>query len=344
MPTLFSVIVPIYNVEPWLRACVGSVLAQTFRDFELILVDDGSPDGSPALCDQLAGEDDRITVIHQPNRGVVAARRTGLERASGEYICFLDGDDAVAPDWLENAAAHAVAHGCPDMLLFGLTFDRNGQREPFPLRAEPGFYDRTRMEAEIFPYMLCDLRAASFPTQQISGYMCGKMGKRALVAEHYITDDRITLFEDSAMLYECIYYASSVYVGAECGYYYQLRGDSALGSYRPQYFRMDRLCFDYLREHLGGKSPAIDRQINDFIAAKVVQAIYHEFAHGHSFSAALRHTRTELRETGIVRELRMNGLPFPYRINLLFLKLRMPWIPVLAAKLYTMIFPGSTAL
>ena len=89
----FSIIVPVYNVENYLEECVKSVLEQTFSDFELILVDDGSKDKSGSLCDRLAAEDDRIRVIHQENQGLSGARNTGINAANGDYLMFLDSDD-----------------------------------------------------------------------------------------------------------------------------------------------------------------------------------------------------------------------------------------------------------
>ena len=81
-----SVIVPVYNAEKWLRRCVDSILAQTFTDFELLLIDDGSTDGSPAICDEYAQRDSRIKVFYQKNSGVSAARNSGLDHARGEWI------------------------------------------------------------------------------------------------------------------------------------------------------------------------------------------------------------------------------------------------------------------
>lgn len=110
-----SVIVPVYNTESYLRRCVDSILAQTFTDFELILVDDGSPDDCPAICDAYAEKDRRVCVIHQDNQGAAAARNTGLDAASGKYITFCDSDDYVSPKWLEhllNRAACGVLPMC----------------------------------------------------------------------------------------------------------------------------------------------------------------------------------------------------------------------------------------
>lgn len=96
-----SIIVPVYNVEPYLRRCVDSILNQTFSDFELILVDDGSPDSCGAICDDYAARDRRIKVIHKANGGVSYARNEGLDIAQGEYIGFVDSDDYIHPKMYE---------------------------------------------------------------------------------------------------------------------------------------------------------------------------------------------------------------------------------------------------
>ena len=98
---LISVIVPIYNVEPYLRPCIESILAQTYTHLQIILVDDGSTDSSGEICDEYAGKDNRIEVIHQKNAGISPARNTGLERARGEFISFVDGDDFIHPRMYE---------------------------------------------------------------------------------------------------------------------------------------------------------------------------------------------------------------------------------------------------
>ncbi len=96
-----SIITPVYNVEKYIHRCIDSILSQTFSDFELILVDDGSPDASGAICEEYAVKDDRIVVLHQQNRGQAAARNRALDVARGEYIAFVDSDDWVHPQFLE---------------------------------------------------------------------------------------------------------------------------------------------------------------------------------------------------------------------------------------------------
>ena len=97
---MISVIVPVYKVEPYLAACVDSILAQTFTDFELILVDDGSPDRCGEICDAYAQQDPRVRVIHQENQGLSGARNAGMDIARGEYISFVDSDDMISPRYL----------------------------------------------------------------------------------------------------------------------------------------------------------------------------------------------------------------------------------------------------
>ena len=99
---IISVIVPVYNVEQYLPRCIDSILAQTFTDFELLLIDDGSKDKSGAICDAYARKDPRIRVFHKPNGGVSSARNMGLDNAKGEWIAFVDSDDWVNEDFLAN--------------------------------------------------------------------------------------------------------------------------------------------------------------------------------------------------------------------------------------------------
>lgn len=111
---LVSVIVPVYKVEQYLPECLDSILSSTYKELEIILVDDGSPDNCPAICDEYARKDHRITVIHQQNQGLVAARNAGLAVATGEYIAFVDSDDVISPIMYE-AMVSAIERTGADM-------------------------------------------------------------------------------------------------------------------------------------------------------------------------------------------------------------------------------------
>ena len=98
---LISVIVPVYNVEPFLKKCVDSIVLQTYANLEIILIDDGSPDKCPEICDAYARKDNRIKVVHQENGGLARVRNVGIENATGDYITFIDSDDFVAPNYVD---------------------------------------------------------------------------------------------------------------------------------------------------------------------------------------------------------------------------------------------------
>ena len=125
-PYMISIIIPVYNVEQFLTQCLDSILCQTYKDFEVILVDDGSPDNCPRICDEYARKDSRIHVIHQMNSGVSAARNKGIEHAKGEWISFIDSDDWVDIDYLEK---FELDKDDADLIIQGLEYydNRNGQ-------------------------------------------------------------------------------------------------------------------------------------------------------------------------------------------------------------------------
>ena len=116
---MLSIIVPVYNVSRYLYGCIESILNQEFQDFELILVDDGSVDDSGKICDEYAGKDNRIHVIHQKNGGVSSARNTGIENASGKYIAFVDADDTMEPNMYSTMVTNAEQSGS-DYVICGL--------------------------------------------------------------------------------------------------------------------------------------------------------------------------------------------------------------------------------
>ena len=114
---LFSIIVPVYKVENYLEDCIESILHQSYKDFELILIDDGSPDKSPEICDEYNAKDDRISVIHKKNGGLSSARNAGLDNANGEYIVFIDSDDILREGALEKISNYLGNY--PDVLIIG---------------------------------------------------------------------------------------------------------------------------------------------------------------------------------------------------------------------------------
>lgn len=170
-----SIVIPVYNVESYLERCVNSVLRQTYKDFEIILVDDGSTDGSGALCDKIAASDQRICVIHQKNQGLSGARNTGIRQATGEYIVFLDSDD----EWLLSDGLETLLQNeKTDLLVFKRVDIWNGNQH-----ITSADYDIENIEKKpdtqvLFSYLVM--------IQQLQISACFLLVRRQLLIDHDI--------------------------------------------------------------------------------------------------------------------------------------------------------------
>ncbi|WP_300810135.1 glycosyltransferase family 2 protein, partial [uncultured Acetatifactor sp.] len=133
---MISVIIPVYNAEPYLNRCIDSVLASAYSDFEIILVNDGSTDRSPDICRAYAENDIRVVFLSQENRGVSSARNLGLEAARGEWIVFLDSDDFITDDYLSLTADKA--YGQQDLILFRFAKHASSASRPAPGETDSG--------------------------------------------------------------------------------------------------------------------------------------------------------------------------------------------------------------
>ena len=173
MKPYFSIIVPVYQAEHTLERCVQSVLQQEYRNFQLILIDDGSTDGSAALCDGFASSDSRIHVIHQRNSGVSAARNAGISAAGGEYLLFLDSDDALADNAL-SLYAQATLQGTVDVVIGSLRV-MAGEQESRKI----GFETCLQTGNEVWEHICRD--SAPF------GYAGGKAIRRSTVSKNALS-------------------------------------------------------------------------------------------------------------------------------------------------------------
>lgn len=211
MPKL-SVIVPIYNGEKYLCRCLDSILAQSFLDFELILIDDGSKDNSGKICDDYATADSRITVIHTENRGVAHARKTGLEQAAGEYVSYVDSDD-----WLDKDLYCCMEDCIADVVVFPLLMEPQKRLRYSGVPA--GLYGKTQLEHDIYPRMIYDLQTN---TSAVLPSLCDKLFRRELLAEVYKELElSLTLGEDAMCTYPCLLAANCVcFTGNDACYHY----------------------------------------------------------------------------------------------------------------------------
>lgn len=205
-----SVIVPVYKVERYLAACLDSLLAQSMQDIEILLVDDGSPDECGRICDEYTVRDARFQAFHTENHGLSAARNYGIERASGEYLMFVDSDDWVSPEFCAAAYDEAVEHAA-DLVMFRFQ-SMKGMRKARTKRIkdEPGF--KTQEEA-------VDLILDSN-----GNYAWNKLYKRALFENIRYPEGRV--YEDVATTYKLIYQAERIWYTDRVLYFYRRREGS----------------------------------------------------------------------------------------------------------------------
>lgn len=217
MPT-FSIIVPIYNVGSYLRQCVDSILNQTYKDFEVVLVDDGSPDNCPAICDEYAEKDDRVKVIHKSNGGLVSARKAGAEEACGRYIVCVDGDDWIDDRHLESF--FSIIEDCsPDIIVDSAVraFEDESLNYSNGLPYRKGYYTKDDIKKEIYPLLIQNEYARYFaPSIWAKAYRAELYKKMQLAVS-----DQIKIGEDGACTIPCVYYAESIFITDSSTYYYR---------------------------------------------------------------------------------------------------------------------------
>lgn len=328
----FSIIVPIYKVEEFLAKCIDSILGQTYDDFELILVDDGSPDNCPKICDEYAKKDSRIKVIHKENAGLVEARNTGLLVSKGEYICYVDGDDWISEKLLQTVYNKALKKNNPDMVIFNAVRQYADRQEEIAKGPDEGYYDKNKLEKFIYPYMMYDSRQP-FCTGLIFPVAWNKIFKRDVLIRHYCKDGRIRMGEDNAFVFECIYFSNSIYVCKDVLYYYnQLNVGSMTSTYDSNRFKNNKLLIDYIEKKLSGKSDILDGQINAFKAYWLIMAIFHEVKTNQPLFKSVKHVRKSIKENKSTKGIKLKGLPFMAKCFIILVKLKFIFVSLAIAK------------
>ena len=219
---MISIIVPVYNIKSYVGRCIESVLAQTYNDWELILVDDGSFDGSERILDEYGSRDSRIRVFHQENGGVSSARNFGLDNACGEFISFIDGDDWIEPTLYEDAMNKIDEYNV-DVFMFELYIDRNGI-------SKRRFIDKNAYG----PISVEDCLIHSITPH--NRYACSKVfSSKLLMNKHGLPgqirfDTNIILGEDSLFIIQALANAHAVYYSENAYYHYDQREGSAVRS------------------------------------------------------------------------------------------------------------------
>lgn len=236
-----SVVVPIYNIDQYVGLCIESLMRQTYRNLEIILVDDGSTDRSPAICDLYASKDDRIKVIHKPNGGLVSARKAGVAVASGTYIGHVDGDDWVEADYYETLH-RAAQRSKADIVCAGFSKDLFSQQFKRVNSVLDGLYEGESLE-KLYEHMLT--YDHNF-TIGVTTYVWNKLF-RAEIAKNIQQriDNRISLGEDAAVTYAALLEASRVYICDNSSYHYRQREGSMLRFYASIDSELQKIRYMY---------------------------------------------------------------------------------------------------
>lgn len=233
-----SIVLPIYNVEKYLNRCVKSVINQSYKNLEIILVDDGSPDNCPVLCDEWAKKDNRIKVVHKKNAGLGYARNTGIENATGEYICFFDSDDYIALDTIEKAYNLATKEKS-DIVTFGYCQVKNTGETGKAMIPCP-----TKMiyiGNEIQEIFLPSLIAPDISTGEITNLwmsVCGGLFSMELIrrANWRLVSERDIISEDIYSLLRLCKDVQKVVVIPEALYFYCENATSLTHTYKANRF------------------------------------------------------------------------------------------------------------
>lgn len=245
-----SVVIPVYNVEHYLDWCITTLLAQTYSDWEAVLVDDGSTDSSPELCDAWAARDQRIQVIHQENRGLGMTRNRGLDAVVGEYVLFLDSDDYFGPELIKNLVG--CADRCKtDLVIGGFTIVRpDGKKIPSALPGQRVFRSPDEMRELLYGTVGAPPEAPLDSQYGLSA--CGRLYRRAVIekANLRFVSERQLISEDLIFNMDFLQQAASAAVIPDVSYFYRTNTGSLSKRHRGDRFERDLVLVRAVQERL----------------------------------------------------------------------------------------------
>lgn len=238
----FTIVIPVYRAQKYIKECLNSIRNQTYKDFEVILVDDGSPDECPKICDEYVQDDSRFLVIHKKNEGSQKARKVGVQKARGRYVAFVDADDWVDSEWLEYAFNQLEQYQT-DILIFGYKQEFAHKTVKFKNKALSGLYKEDKLYKEIYPYILSSKEFFEF---KIWPSLWSKIFKRELILQTIeLVDEKLTLGEDAACTYVSVRKSQSIYICNDAFYHYRYVSDSLAQKYDPHFWENAERLFDF---------------------------------------------------------------------------------------------------
>lgn len=241
---LISIVIPIYNIEKYLPACLESIVNQTYRNLEIILVDDGSQDHCPQICDDYAERDERIKVIHKKNeKSLPATRLKGIELAQGSYVSFVDGDDWLEKDFYERAVKEIVLHNNDMICLKGYYKDyEDGRSNVHCLDKIEGYFDgKEDFEKKVFPNFVClnEFYSTNIPITLV----CYLFRKNLIEEAQCQVNSKIRIGEDMLCLWFCLLKAASISIINYAGYHYRQHDNSMMHTANEKEINLLKILF-----------------------------------------------------------------------------------------------------
>ncbi len=262
-----SFIVPAYNVESYIGECIESIINQTEKDTQIIIVDDGSTDKTPAICDDFAKKDDRIVVAHKENGGLSSARLAGFQKATGKYILFVDGDDYIEPLMAEKLIESAEENNS-DVVLCGYFTNSNDYEEKYYLSLVKNLITGREeiIEKYIQPFVGRKQNAINLPR-----FLCFKLLKKELIKPDYFKHENIYFSED--VVFNLLYTdnVNVISVVNEPLYHYRNNPKSLSNKYRPNKWQMYLNLIVFLEDYLNERNIEID---NERLSDTVISAVF----------------------------------------------------------------------
>ncbi|MBR3606501.1 MAG: glycosyltransferase family 2 protein [Lachnospiraceae bacterium] len=263
---LVSIIVPVFNTQDYLQECLNSIREQSYKNLEIILVDDGSTDQSAILCEEFARKDHRIRVFHKKNGGLMSAWTYGIKEAYGEYVSFVDSDDWIELDMIEGLVREASGNA-REIICSNYIIEKMQRKDSIKVRQglEPGYYGREEIENKIIPQLLGN------EIRKIHSSRCMKLISKDLILDNLkFTNDKITMGEDLSIMYPALLDADRIVIMKE-GYYYHYRyvNSSIVHKYNPLLNEKIGLLYNTMRMIILTKIPEEEKQ--KFLLEKLKQ-------------------------------------------------------------------------
>ena len=264
-----SVVVPVYNLEDYIEKCIQSILDQTYKNYELILVDDGSADHSYDICKKYSESYDNVFVYSQENGGPNAARLTGVENSTGEYILFVDGDDWIESNMLEELVKKQQESGA-EIVTSGAYRGSETENSKLLDSIEEGIYKEEKLN-EIYSRLLINHQ---FNEPGVLYFLWAKLFKRKLLIDALkIVPLEIRVAEDLAVLFACVVKTKSIMIVHDAYYHYIMRDESAVNSQDNEFLKNINLAYNFMSSVLPKKQNILKLQLDAFLVKQLYVGI-----------------------------------------------------------------------